>query len=172
MTGASRVVVIAVGSEYRADDGAGPAVLSVLGDVIPDGVTLVPSDGEATRLLEAWTGAATAIVIDAVAGGAAAPGTLHRLVVTADPNPMAAEAALAGTVLADRGASSHDLGVGSAVALAMALGRMPGRLILHGIQGADFTQGIALSPPVAARIGDLAAAVLADIRAASAGATL
>jgi hydrogenase maturation protease len=160
MTAGRGVVVIAVGNEYRADDGAGLAALGLLGD-LPDGVGLVLSDGEATSLLEAWTGAATAIVIDAVAGGPAPPGTLHRLDVMADPD------AAGGAVLADSGTSSHDLGVGSAVALATALGRMPGRLIVHGIQGADFSQAVTLSPTVAARIGDLAAAVLADIRTAS-----
>ncbi len=155
MTGGQGVVVIGVGNEYRADDGVGPAVLGMLRDVVPGAVPLVPSDGEPTRLLEAWTGAATAIVIDAVAGGHAPPGTLHRQVVTADAG-----------LPPDRGASSHDLGVGTAVALGGALGRLPARLIVHGIQGADFGQGVGLSPAVAARIGDLAAAVLADIRAA------
>ena len=115
-----------------------------------------PPTEKRASLLEAWTGAATAIVIDAVAGGHAAPGTLHRLVVTADQGP-----------LPDRGASSHELGVGTAVALGSALGRLPGRLIVHGIQGADFGQGVTFSPAVAERIGDLAAAVLADIRAAA-----
>ena len=161
MTRGPGVVVICVGNEYRADDGAGLAVLGLLAADVPDGVALVVSDGEATSLLEAWTGAATAIVIDAVAGGPAAPGMLHRLDVTTDPD------GIAGAVLTESGTSSHDLGVGSAVALARALGRMPGRLIVHGIQGADFSQGVTLSPPVAARIGDLAAAVLADILAAS-----
>jgi hydrogenase maturation protease len=156
MTGRPGVVVIGVGSEYRGDDGAGPAVLGRLGDVIPDGVSLVPSDGEPTRLVEAWTGASTAIVVDAVAAGGSEPGALHRLDVTADTQPLPAE----------RGTSSHDLGVGSAVALARSLDRMPGSLIVHGIQGADFSQGITMSPAVAARIPDLAAAVLADIRAA------
>jgi hydrogenase maturation protease len=156
MTGTRGVVVIGVGNEYRTDDGTGPAVLGMLRGVVPAGVALVLSDGEATSLLEAWAGAATAIVVDAVAGGPAAPGTLHRLDVSADPGPLPAE----------RGTSSHDLGVGSAVALARALGRMPARLIVHGIQGADFRHGDALSPPVAARMGDLANAVLADIRAA------
>jgi hydrogenase maturation protease len=155
MTGGPGVVVIGVGNEYRADDGVGPAVLGLLRDVVPGDVPLVRSDGESTRLLEAWTGAATAIVIDAVGGGQARPGTLHRHVVTSGAGP-----------LPDRGASSHDLGVGIAVALGSALGRLPGRLIVHGIQGADFGQGIGLSPAVAARIGDLAAAVLADVRAA------
>ncbi len=155
MTGGHAVVVIGVGNEYRADDGAGPVVLGMLRDAVPGGVPLVPSDGEATRLLEAWTGAATAIVIDAVAGGDAPPGTLHRLVVASGQGPQP-----------DRGASSHGLGVGTAVALGSALDRLPGQLIVHGIQGADFGQGRRLSPAVAARIGDLAAAVLADIRAA------
>jgi hydrogenase maturation protease len=160
MTGGRGVVVIGIGNEYRSDDGAGLAALGLLRD-LPDGVALVLSDGEATSLLEAWTGAETAIVIDAVAGGPAPPGTLHRLDVMADPD------APCGAVLAERGTSSHDLGVGEAVALARALGRMPGRLIVHGIQGADFGQAVTLSPPVAARIGDLAAAVLADVRTAS-----
>ena len=87
MTGGHAVVVIGVGNEYRADDGAGPVVLGMLRDAVPGGVPLVPSDGEPTRLLEAWTGAATAIVIDAVAGGDAPPGTLHRLVVASDAGP-------------------------------------------------------------------------------------
>ncbi len=160
MTRGREVVVIGVGNEYRADDGAGLAALGLLPD-LPDGVALVLSDGEATSLLEAWTGVATAIVIDVVAGGPAPPGTLHRLDVMADPDAPGA------TVLAGSSTSSHDLGVGSAVALARALGRMPDRLIVHGIQGADFGQAATLSPPVAARIGDLAAAVLADIYAAS-----
>ena len=79
MTRGPRVVVICVGNEYRADDGAGLAVLGLLAADVPDGVALVVSDGEATSLLEAWAGAATAIVIDAVAGGPAAPGMLYRL---------------------------------------------------------------------------------------------
>jgi hydrogenase maturation protease len=162
MSGGHRIVVIGVGNEYRADDGAGLAVLGALSDVMPAGVEVVHSDGEPASLLEAWTGAATAIVVDAVTGGTAAPGMLHRVELLADRWPSAS-----GPVLADRGASSHDLGVGSAVALARALDRMPGRLIVHGIQGADFGHGAALSPPIAARISELAATVLADVRAAA-----
>jgi hydrogenase maturation protease len=98
-------------------------------------------------------------VIDAVSGGPAPPGTLHRIVVAAEP-------VSSGPVLADLGVSSHNLGLGSAVALARALDRMPSRLIVHGIQGADFGNGVAISPPVAARLDDLTAAVLADVQGA------
>ena len=58
--------MIGVGNEFRRDDGAGPAVLASLRDRVPPGVDLVLTDGEPTRLIEAWTGAAVAVVIDAV----------------------------------------------------------------------------------------------------------
>ncbi|MGH3405779.1 MAG: hypothetical protein ACRDRJ_25285, partial [Streptosporangiaceae bacterium] len=34
--------------------------------LVPPGVELVVTDGEPTRLIEAWTGAALAVVVDAV----------------------------------------------------------------------------------------------------------
>lgn len=149
------MVVIGVGSEYRADDRAGLAALDMLADLVAVDVRLLRSDGEPVRLIEAWAEARAAIVIDSVAGSAGAAGTLHRLDVTAS----------VGRLPAGRRTSSHEQGIGTAIALGIALDRMPGRLIVHGIQGADFGYGLALSPPVAARIGDLAAAVLADVRA-------
>ena len=57
---------------------------------------------------------------------------------------------------------SHELGLGSAVGLA-ALGRLPGLLIVHGIQGSDFALGAGLSKPVAGAIDDLVTAVIADL---------
>jgi len=154
-----RVVVIGVGNEFRGDDGAGPAVLRTIQDLLPPGVELLVSDGEPTQLLEAWTGACLAIVVDAVAGGQAAPGTLHRVVVDADELTPAAEATTP--------ASTHGLGLGTAIDLARALGRMPARLIVHGVQASDFSQGVGLSATVAAAVDQLAAAVLADLREGS-----
>jgi hydrogenase maturation protease len=61
-----QVVVIGVGNEFRRDDGVGPAVVASLRDRVPPGVDLVLTDGEPTRLIEAWTGAVLAVVIDAV----------------------------------------------------------------------------------------------------------
>ena len=62
-----------------------------------------------------------------------------------------------------RTASSHGLGLDDAIALAIALDRMPGRLIVHAIEAAELTQGPGLTPPVAAAVGAVAAAVLADL---------
>lgn len=152
MTAGGRVVVIGVGNEFRRDDGAGPAVVASLRGRVPPGVELVLTDGEPTRLIEAWTGAALAVVVDAVRADPPRPGRIHRFVV---------ERPLAGTT---RAASSHGPGLGDAVGLALALDRMPGRLVVHAIEAADLGQGPGLTPGVAAAVDAAARAVLEEIR--------
>ena len=49
-------MVIGLGNEYRRDDGAGLAVVTSLRGRVPPDVELVLTDGEPTRLIEAWTG--------------------------------------------------------------------------------------------------------------------
>ncbi len=154
--GDAPVVVIGVGNEFRRDDGAGPAVIARLCDVAPPGVRLVITDGEPTRLIDAWTGAALAVVVDAVRAQRPdqeppRPGTVHRFVVDGPGAP------------AGRAASSHGFGFDDAISLAVALDRMPARLIVHAIEAADLTQGPGLTPPVAAAVGVVATAVLADL---------
>jgi hydrogenase maturation protease len=148
------VVVIGVGNEYRRDDGAGLAVVARLRDRVPPGVELVLTDGEPTRLIEAWTGAALAVVVDAVRADPPRPGRAHRFVLD---RPLAG---------ATRTASSHGFGLDDAIRLALALDRMPGRLIVHAIEAADLGQGTGLAPPVAAAADEVAGAVLSDLRGA------
>ena len=146
-----RVVVIGVGNEFRRDDCAGPEVVTRLRDRAPQDAELLVSDGEPTRMIEAWTGLPLAVVVDAVRAEPAVPGRLHRLVLDR------AAAGPPGSV------SSHGLGLGDAIGLAQALDRMPGRLIVHAVEAADLSQGTGLTPAVAAAIDALAVAVLADL---------
>ena len=154
MSGPGRgpVVVIGIGNDYRRDDGAGPAVIGQLRGLVPAGIELVITDGEPVRLVEAWTGAVLAVVVDAVCAEPSHPGRIHRFVVD---QPAGAA----------RPASSHGFGLDDAIGLALALDRMPGRLIVHAIEAADLTQGIGLTPPVAASVGAVATAILDDIGA-------
>ena len=131
-------MVIGVGNPMRRDDGVGAAVVARLPEQA--GVDLVELDGEATRLIEAWSGRALAIVIDAAVAGAA-PGTLHEVVVGRDALPGWAA-----------GGSTHAAGVAEAVALAEALGRLPKRLVVLGVEPADLDLGPGLSSPVAAAV--------------------
>jgi hydrogenase maturation protease len=149
--GCTPVVVIGLGDEFRRDDGAGPAVIDQLRELAPPGVALVVTDGEPTRLIEAWTGAALAVVVDAVRAEPPQPGTAHRFVLDR-PGPGAAWPA-----------SSHGFGLDDAIALALALDRMPGRLVVHAIEAADLTQGTGLTSAVAAAVDTVAAAILDDI---------
>ena len=149
--GPGPVVVIGVGNEFRRDDGAGPAVIEQLRNLVPSGVGLVITDGEPTRLIEAWTGAALAVVIDAVRARPPHPGGLHRFVVDRPGVGVAPTA------------SSHGFGLDDAIALAVALDRMPDRLIVHAVEAADLTQGSGLTPAVAEAVGLVAAAILDDI---------
>jgi hydrogenase maturation protease len=113
---------------------------------------LVLTDGESTRLIEAWPGAALAVVVDAVRADPPRPGQVHRFVL---------DRPLGGTT---RTTSSHGFGLDDAVRLALALDRMPGRLVVHAIKAADLSQGTGLTPPVTAAVGDVARAMLTDIR--------
>ena len=153
MPRAGPVVVIGVGNEFRRDDGAGPAVVGRLRDLVPPGVELVITDGDPIRLIEAWTGAALAIVVDAVRAQPPQPGTMHRFVVDRPGTGP------------ERTASSHGLGLDDAVSLAIALDRMPGRLIVHAIEASDLAQGINLTPAVAAAVDPVARAILDDLGA-------
>jgi hydrogenase maturation protease len=147
-----RAVVIGVGNEFRRDDAAGPAVVALLAGQVPADVTLVVNDGEPARMIEAWAGAPLAIVVDAVRAEPAAPGRLHRLILDHT------------AIGPDGPVSSHGLGLDDAVGLGRALGRMPGRLIVHAVEAGDLSQGTGLTPAVAAVIDTLAAAVLNDLR--------
>jgi hydrogenase maturation protease len=146
-------VVIGVGNEFRRDDGAGPAVVERLRDLVPSGVELVITDGEPTRLIEAWAGAALAVVVDAVRAQPPRPGRVHRFVL----DRPGARVALP--------ESSHGFGLDDAIGLALALDRMPGRLIVHAIEAAELSQGTGLTPAVAAAVDRAAAAILDDIGA-------
>jgi hydrogenase maturation protease len=150
---AGRAVVIGIGNDFRRDDGAGPEVVSRLRDMAPPGVELVITDGEPARLVDAWTDAALAIVVDAVRAQPAEPGRVHRFVLDRPRSDAASS----------HGHSSHGLGLDDAVSLALALDRMPGRLIVHAIEAADLSQGPGLTPEVAAAVGPVASAILADL---------
>jgi hydrogenase maturation protease len=148
-----RVVVIGIGNEYRRDDGIGPAILARLPGRAAASVHLVLSDGDPARMIEAWAGASLAVVIDAVQADPPAPGRLHRIVLDqADPPEV-------------RQVSSHGLGLGEAIGLARALGRMPDRLVVHAVEAAEFGHGIGLTPAVAAAADALTSAVLRDLAA-------
>lgn len=162
-------VVIGVGNPFRQDDGAGHAVADLVtaalarrptdptgeGSDVPVRVLLL--DGEPSRLIDAWAGASVAIVIDAVSSGVP-PGSVQRIEVEVDAR--AADPRLQARTSAG---STHSAGVAEAVALGRALARLPDRLVVYAIEGADFAEGPGLSREVDDALADAASRVLAEL---------
>jgi hydrogenase maturation protease len=144
------VVVVGVGNVYRGDDGAGIAVVESIRGRLPAGVEVVTCEQEASRVIDAIEGREAAVLVDASSSGAA-PGTIHRFDASTDPVPARSFRS-----------STHAFGVGEAVELARALGRLPGVVVVYGVEGETFAAGDGLSASVAAAIEPAAEAVLGE----------
>jgi hydrogenase maturation protease len=145
------ICVVGVGNALRGDDAVGLEVARLLDGTLPDGVRLVECEGEPVSLLTSWEDCDTAIVVDATESGQE-PGTVRRLAAHDGPLPPELQRA-----------STHLLGVAEAVELARALGRLPGRTIVYGIEGGTFDTGAPLSDAVQAAAAEVAASIRREL---------
>jgi hydrogenase maturation protease len=152
VSGAGPVVLIGVGNRFRRDDGAGLRAIALARCELPDDVQVVESDGEPSRLLDAWDGADLAIVVDAMRSGAE-PGAVVRAEAGRDALPGPATSG-----------STHGLGIGEAVALGQALDRLPRRVVVFGIEAERFGSGTELSDAVEQGAARAAALVREEVR--------
>jgi hydrogenase maturation protease len=136
-------VVIGVGNEWRSDDAAGLVVARRLRDSQLDPLRVVEHRGEPVDLIEQWSGAEPAIVVDAVQSGAE-PGTIHALDASSTRMPLELFKG-----------STHALGLAEAVELARALDRLPPSLLFYGIEGKSFSAGEGLTIEVERAVGSL-----------------
>ncbi|HEX5899669.1 MAG TPA: hydrogenase maturation protease [Solirubrobacteraceae bacterium] len=146
------MILIGVGNGWRGDDGAGLALARRVRELAPSGVEVREVEGDATALMDAWSGAEHVVVVDA-AQSEAAPGTVRRFDAGAAALPVRALRS-----------STHAFGVSDAVELARALGRLPDRLEVYAIEGASFTAGERLSPAVERAVAELASELSASRR--------
>jgi hydrogenase maturation protease len=131
------VTILGIGNEFRHDDGVG---LIAARRLRLRGFTAEEHGGDMAGLIERWKGISEVIVIDAVRSRAPA-GTLHVIDVTSSHLP-------AGFAHG----STHALGLAEAIELSRALGTLPARIKVVGIEGRDFTPGVGLSPEVEAAV--------------------
>ncbi len=152
-------VVIGVGNPFRRDDGVGLAVLERLwhrqrhGEPLLAGIEVAEESGEPVALISRWSGHRAAILIDAVTSGEQ-PGYLHRIECAGGNWDVGR---------ASRQASTHGLGVSEAVALGRVLGKLPGRLVIIGVETGNVDQGSGLTGAVAEAIAPAEAEVLAEL---------
>jgi hydrogenase maturation protease len=147
------VRIIGIGNDHRRDDAAGLEVVRRLKEQGVQPSSLGEHAGESMALLDAWSGAAAVILVDAAASGAP-PGTLHRLEAGREPLPARFF----------RG-STHAFSLADAVELGRALGRLPPRVIFYGIEGREFGAGTGLSPEAARATRQAVEQILKEFRA-------
>ena len=132
------MLCIGVGNVYRQDDGVGWYVAHLMRERGLPGVDVLEMSGEGAALLDAWSGYDHVLLVDAVSSGAA-PGTLFKIDVHAQAIPAHMFAF-----------STHAFGVAEAVEMARVLGTLPEQLVIYGIEGVCFENGVGLTPAVEA----------------------
>lgn len=147
---AHRVAIIGLGNGYRRDDGVGVAAADALRDLAWPNVVVRTGIAEPMGLVEAWTGAGLAVVIDAALADPAYPGRIHRYDVNGVPTQP-------------RGLSSHHIDIGRTRALARELERVPDAIVVFAVEAADTGQGAGLTPRVARAVPVLVGMVATEI---------
>jgi hydrogenase maturation protease len=155
-------LVIGVGNPDSGDDSAGRLVARRLADrnaCAPEpGLVIRECSGEATALMDAWTGFDDVVLVDAC-NGAGEPGSIHRFAARDVERLAALEPRQRG--------STHGLGPSAALALSRALGTQPCRLVIYAIEGRRFRAGEPLSPGVDHSIDELVALLVQYTSAAA-----
>ena len=148
----SGTLIIGLGNQYRRDDAVGLTVARYLKEQVPKHVRVLEASSEGASLMESWKDADAVILIDAVHSGAE-PGTLHRL--DAHTQPMPSEFSHC---------STHAFSAAEAIELARALGQLPPRLVVYGVEGKTFESGLGLSLEVEKAVQKVVEHVLGDLR--------
>ena len=133
-------VVLALGNTLLRDDGVGVEILHALereAAELGGAVEFVDGGTQGLALLGVLSGRRAAVILDAVALGAA-PGTVH--VLSADE---------AGRVRSRRSTTAHEGNAGELLATARLLGDLPERTMVVGIEPQEVCTGVGLSDAVA-----------------------
>ena len=150
-------VVIGIGNEYRGDDAVGIVVARRLRAQLPHEIKIIEAGGEGASLLNAWQGATSVVLLDAVQSGAR-PGTIHRFDASTKPIPSGFFHY-----------STHAFSLAEAVELSRALHQLPPHLIVYGIEGSDFAAGVGLSAAVERAAASVISQVVSELPASCSG---
>lgn len=146
---AGRTLIAGVGNVLLGDEGIGVhAVRFLLRDELPPGVDAVDAGTALAELLAELPRYRTLILVDAVRGGGV-PGTVYRMEV-GSPEELGGP---------HRPLSLHEFGVAEALAQARALGVLPPRVVLLGMEPERIAPGMELSETAARALPDLVRAI-------------
>ncbi len=132
------LVVLGVGDIFHHDDGVGIYIAHRISHEVGDLVIVFDNTLSSKDLIDAWQGASAAVVVDAVATeGLPQPGTIYQREVGSQSIPESLFPY-----------STHNLSIAAAIEMSRALGTLPRRLTICGIEGGNFETGSGLTPEV------------------------
>jgi hydrogenase maturation protease len=144
------MVVVGLGNRYRKDDGVGIVAAAALSELALANLRVVTDVAEPASVLEAWSGARLAVIIDGAVATPSMPGRIRRCM-------------LGDVITMTDGLSSHSIDVGRTYALGQALGRVPDALVLFTIEVADTGHGTGLTAQVAAAVPEVVGMAVTEI---------
>ena len=145
-------LLVSLGHELRGDDGVGPAVLECVRDSLRTRIDYHECTGDPVALLTLWERRDRVVVVDACRSDSAAAGAVLRLDALSEDLP------------ADHpSASSHALGIASAIDLGRAMHSLPDSLTLYAVVGEDFSLGAPLSPAVARSVPEVSRSIAREL---------
>ncbi len=138
------ILIVGAGNEFRSDDGVGPIVAKKLGQLMYEKVSIRRCIKDGTELLELCKGHKCVYLIDAVRSGCE-PGKIFRFDANREVLPREAFSCY----------STRAFNVAEAVELARSTGCLPEKLIVYGIEGKCFDDGMDFSDEVKAVIAEV-----------------
>ena len=152
MTDENHILVIGIGNDFRSDDAVGLYVVRTIDQLEHSGVTIIEGINDGTSMIELWAGVPHVFVVDCVSSGGN-PGKIYRLDAFRDKIPE------------DRfpSYSSHAFNITDTIALARNIDRLPGSLIIYGIEGENFDTGDGLSEIVKKSADEVAVRIIGEI---------
>lgn len=150
---AKPIRIIGLGNAFKGDDAVGLLAARRLRALVGDRTEVVEADMAGVEIVDWMKGAQAVILIDAVRSGQR-PGTIHRLDASAGP---------ISTRICPH--SSHAVSALDALELARALGLLPPKVIVFGIEAGDTEAGRPLSQPVTRALDEVVERVLRESEA-------
>lgn len=146
------VVVLGVGNVLMADEGVGVHAVNALERDfdLPEGVRCVDGGTCTQELLGDLENVDHLIILDAVSAGLEPAGMIR---VEGDAVPAVFTTKF----------SPHQIGISDLLATLKWVGRAPRAVVLYGVEPLRLTLDLELSPPVAARVPQLCAEVVAEL---------
>lgn len=138
-----KLLVLGIGNPSCGDDAVGPAVIERIRIFQDDNIVTLSVPAEASSIISAMKGHDNVVLVDAILSQNAT-GALHVFDASRGPLP---------TELFPH-FSSHSFGIPEAIELARVLGELPPKIIVLGIEGAQFEPGEGMSPRVAEAVED------------------